>query len=101
MMTCMHWETDPRSLLYPMLRCTSVSSLIFTSLDTINQSFHLLYTLRRCRQVLKSILRNQNIILNSDSSYFPIPLQHFFVDVLGVFRVFEIWLDDKFTEIDL
>lgn len=70
-------------------------------LMAINQRLHLLYSLWSRSQVLIARLSNQDIILNPHASDLPILLQHLFVDILSVFRILEIWLDDEFAEVDL
>lgn len=48
-----------------------------------------------------SILGNQYVILNPHTTNGPVIFQDIGIDVLGVLRVLEIWLDDEATEIYL
>jgi hypothetical protein len=67
----------------------------------INNPLHLIHILHRRRQILIPILRNQDIILDSNASYIPILIQYIEIDVCRMNRISEIRLDDESAEINL
>jgi len=57
------------------------------SISSIDQFFHLAYILDRSGQILISILCDQNIVLDSDTSHLPVLIQYIKVDVRSMNRV--------------
>ncbi len=68
---------------------------------TINKFLHLIHILYSCRQVFIAIFRDQDIVLNPDTTNFPVLIQYFGIDVFGMGWIPEIWFNDEPAEIDL
>jgi hypothetical protein len=100
-----------------------ISQLLFvldhiTDLRAPNDPLHLLHILHCRRQILITVLRDQDIIyntsvsqrhhqfsckqtFNTDASNVPVLLQHGHVDVRGMDGIAEVRLNDEAAEVDL
>jgi len=67
----------------------------------INNPLHLIHILHGRRQILIPILRNQDIILDSNASYIPILIQYIEIDVCRMNRISEIRFNDESAEVNL
>jgi hypothetical protein len=70
-------------------------------LCSINDLLHLSHILDRRRQILITRFRNQNIVLNPNTSDTPVPVQHIKVDVLRVHRILQVRLNNEAAKVDL
>jgi hypothetical protein len=67
----------------------------------INNPLHLIHILHGRRQILIPFLRNQDIILDSNTSYVPVLIQYIEIDICCMNGISEIRLDDESAEINL
>lgn len=74
---------------------------ITVRLCSVDELLHLIDVLHSSRQVLITILGDQNVILDAYTANFPVLLQHFKVDVSRVNWVLQIRLDDEVAEVNL
>jgi hypothetical protein len=75
--------------------------LLYAILCSINDLLHLSHILDRRRQILITRFRNQNIVLNPNTSDTPVPVQHIKVDVLRVHRILQVRLNNEAAKVDL
>lgn len=47
------------------------------------------------------MLKHQYIIFDPNAADVPILIQYLLVNIVAMYRVFQIWLDDKFTKISV
>jgi hypothetical protein len=67
----------------------------------INNPLHLIHILHSRRQILIPILRNQDIILDSDASNIPILIQYIEIDICCMNGISQVRFDDESAEVNL
>jgi hypothetical protein len=88
-----------QSLIYKLNRI-SIPTFSYSS-PMINNPLHLIHILHGRRQILIPFLRNQDIILDSNTSYVPVLIQYIEIDICCMNGISEIRLDDESAEINL
>lgn len=66
-----------------------------------SQAFHLHSSLRSGGEVLIAITSNNYVILNTDSSDGPIPLEDIGINVFAELCILEEWVDDETAKVNL
>lgn len=74
---------------------------IFSGLSAVDDSLHLVDIFYGRGQVIITILSDQDVILDADTTDGPVLVQHLKVDVCSVDRVAQVWLNDEVAEVNL
>ncbi len=71
------------------------------NLSAADNPLNLIDILNSGRQVVVSVLGDQDVVLDTNSANLPVLVQNLEVDVWSVDRVAQVWVDDKLAEVNL